>query len=104
MQGQLPLERLGKGVLLGLRFSGTWRRVGMCLTLEIGGWSSLGSMWYKVGIVSTLEYLKLGGMDDIITGKQFLLPKPEPCEPRGKLRQRHVKDEGSLVSQVLLQP
>lgn len=45
---------------------------------------------------------KAGGMDDITTGKQFLLPKPEPCEPRGKLRQRLVKDEGSLVSQVLL--
>lgn len=45
---------------------------------------------------------KAGGMDDITTGKQFFLPKPEPCEPRGKLRQRLVKDEGSLVSQVLL--
>lgn len=45
---------------------------------------------------------KAGGMDDITTGKQFLLPKPEPCEPRRKLRQRLVKDEGSLVSQVLL--
>lgn len=88
---------MGKGVLLSLRFSGAWRRVGMCLTLELGGWSSREDVVQSWSCEHTGVF-KAGGMDDITTGKQFLLPKPEPCEPRGKLIQRLVKDGGPGVT------
>lgn len=58
---------LGKGTVLGLRFSGAWRRLKICHPLETGVWEDVVQSWSceHTGV------FKAVGVGDITIGKHF---------------------------------